>query len=141
LFLLLINNINPLKTYKMAKEEKKKFIKLGEKASSFSCPTTGVSLSGNKVIELTPTLAASKKIKNALRGGHLEYADEKEVTEDLSDTPAMDRTFLEGKTKAVLVPMAISLLTEDDEEDEDDINSMKKADLVDFILLKNEATE
>lgn len=125
----------------MAKEVKKKFIKLGSKASSFSCPTTGISLSGDKVIELTPTLAASKKIQVALRGGHLEYADSSEVESDLSTGDVMDAAFLDKKTKAVLIPMAIALLTDDDEEDEDDINAMKKPELIDFILLKNEVAE
>ena len=122
----------------MAKEVKKKYIKLGGKASSFSCPTTGVALSGTMVVELTPTLQSSKKIQQALRGGHLQYADSDEVETDLVTGDTMDADFLDKKTKAVLVPMAIALLTDEDEEDEDDINGMKKSELIDFILSKNE---
>lgn len=123
----------------MAKEIKKKYVKLGELASSFSCPTTGVSITGNSVIELTPTMQSSKKIIAALKGGHLEYADKSEIDEDEEDNQdgQITETFLNSKNKIDLVPMALELLDDEDEEDEEDINKMKKAELIEFIILKN----
>jgi hypothetical protein len=124
----------------MAKE--KVYVKLGPKANSFSCPTTGFSLvKQGEVKELISTVANSKKVEQALRGGHIVYAKDTEFDaqgEEANNAPILDRPFLESKTKAVLVPMAIDLLEEDDEEDVADIEAMKKPELVDFILTKSE---
>lgn len=126
----------------MAKEEEKQFVKLGAKAESFSCPTTGFNLvKKGEAKELTPTVAASKKVIQALRGGHLVYAKETEVIEEEGGGDAIDAEFLKTKTKATLIPMAIELLDDEDEEDEKDIESMKKEELIDFIIRKNSETE
>lgn len=122
----------------MAKEEQKQFVKLGAKAESFSCPTTGFNLvKKGEAKELTPTIAASKKVIQALRGGHLVYAKETEVVEDEDEADVIDAEFLKTKTKATLIPMALELLEDEDEEDEKDIESMNKTDLIDFIVRKN----
>lgn len=123
----------------MAKSAKIRFVKLGETASSFSCPSTGISVGVGAVVELTPTIKASKKVIAALKGGHLEYAEESEIPEDGGESEGgkITEEFLNSKTKAVLVPMALALLTDEDEEDAEDIEAMKKAELVEFIILKN----
>ena len=124
----------------MAKEVRKKYVKLGEKASSFSCPTTGISITGDSVIELTPIIQSSKKIIAALKGGHLEYADSSEVPDEEGDEDTsgqVNEAFLNSKNKADLIPMALELLDDEDEEDEDDIHKMKKPELIEFIILKN----
>lgn len=123
----------------MAKEVRKKYVKLGEKASSFSCPTTGISITGDTVIELIPIMQSSKKFIAALKGGHLEYADSSEVPEEEDEDTSgqVNEAFLNSKNKADLIPLALELLDDEDEEDEDDIQKMKKQELVEFIILKN----
>jgi hypothetical protein len=57
-----------------------KYVKLGDKAESFSDPFSGLNLAGKEVKELTGDALNSNSIKNALKGGHLSYASEFEFT-------------------------------------------------------------
>ena len=54
-----------------------KYLKLGESALSFSDPTTRVNLvNQDQVVEVNNTQAQSKKIKSAIKGGHLQLVTE-----------------------------------------------------------------
>lgn len=54
------------------------YVKLGEKANSFSDPISGVNLSGKEVIILTDKARKSKKTDAAFKGGHLVRASRTE---------------------------------------------------------------
>lgn len=128
---------------------KRKFVKLGEKASSFACPTTGLKITRPGVIvELLPEHEKSKKVKAAIKGGHLESATEEEFDNQNSSGEAQEtvtHTLESLTTKEVkkddLVAIAIGFLTEDDDENEKSLNGMKKEDLVDFILERQNGEE
>lgn len=138
----------------MAKDDANDFVKLGEKAHSFSCPTTGFNLTHKgQIKELLPTFKASKKVQQALRGGHLTVAKESEVkaykkaqsanasktNEVIEDEETeLDPKFLMTKGKAALVTMALDVRDEDDEEDVKTIEKYNKEQLVEFIIRKNE---
>lgn len=63
----------------------KKFVKCGEKAFSFSDPYCDFNIAKGDIKELeTPKQRRSKKIKNALRGGHLESVTEADYEKWLS---------------------------------------------------------
>lgn len=134
-----------------------KFVKLGDKANSFSCPTSGFTVSTKtQVKELTAKVARSKKVQNALKGGHLVYAEQKDFDKQpdaegnsttASETGSEPYTE-EGLKKLKLdelKTLAISLLTGEEEEDdinEEDINAYKaKAEVIEFILEKQDEEE
>lgn len=66
----------------MAKE---KNVKLGEVANSFYDPTTQVKVLMGQVVTLTSAQQVSKKIKEALRHGHLVTATDEDVEEFEND--------------------------------------------------------
>jgi hypothetical protein len=55
-----------------------KFVKLGEHASVFSDPTSGLLVIGDEVHQLETKHERSKKVKVAIQGGHLVHATEDE---------------------------------------------------------------
>lgn len=61
---------------------KSKFVKLGEKASIFFDPTSGLKVTSGKAVELSNVHKASKRVVRGLKSGHLDYADS-EDQEDL----------------------------------------------------------
>ena len=120
-----------------------KYIKLGGKASSFSCPTTGLSIVPGKVFEMTPEVRASKSVQQALKGGHLVYADSKDVKEAAKtgdNENSMDPEFLSQKSKSTLVEMALKICEEreDGEITPKEINKMNKEALVEYITTPDE---
>lgn len=52
-----------------------KFVKLGNQASFFYDPATKFMVRKNAIVELTMAAATSAKVKSALLGGHLVYAE------------------------------------------------------------------
>lgn len=102
--------------------KKRTFVKCGKKAFGFADPFSKFNVTRGEVKELTTTQQLkSGKIKNALRGGHLEFATEEEFNafnkkvEDLKSGKKPEdekpektkkelfRETLEDKTKAQLV--------------------------------------
>lgn len=121
-----------------------KHVKLGEKALSFSCPTSGVTLIPGVVRELNAKELSSKKVKMAIKGGHLEVVNEeaykkyqksltKSVDED-DETEFYTEKDLKGKNKETL----INIIREIDPDNEDNLEKMDKATLVETILLLQE---
>lgn len=132
---------------------KKVYVKLGEKAQSFSDPASGLKVLPKQVIELTKKNLSSKKVETAIKGGHLEKVDEKEFNayqagkefkaevapEDkiLANTKVIhteDSLTAKDVTKATLVSIATGLLTGEMDETEEDLEKMKKDELVEWIL-------
>ncbi len=59
-----------------------KYVKLGEKASSFFDPFSRLTLAGKQEVVLLDAKALkSNRVKSALKGGHLSYASESEFAE------------------------------------------------------------
>jgi hypothetical protein len=69
----------------------KKFIKLGEKAESFQCPTTGITVLKGEVVAINLLQSTSKKISMALKGGHLEKATEEEYDNFISGVKVINK--------------------------------------------------
>lgn len=133
---------------------KTKFVKLGEKASSFSCPTTGVSLTKGKVVELNTEQLNSKKIKQALKGGHLEYASPEDIenskgSDNVSSVAApksddeviYTEENLVDKGKTDLIQIASKFLEDDGEVKLKDLERMNKTELKEFIIESQESEE
>ena len=57
-----------------------KYVKLGELASFFHDPVSGLTVSKGDVVGITNAQASSKKIRLALNGGHLVLTDEEGTT-------------------------------------------------------------
>lgn len=75
--------------------KKLRYVKLGEKAAAFSDPYTHFTLAGPEVKPLDAGMAKTDKIKRALHGGHLEYADLEEYEawlENLASTQPVVET-------------------------------------------------
>ena len=56
-----------------------KIVKLGELASIFSDPTSGLLVIGKQIVELTVRQESSRKVKQAISGGHLIHATDDEL--------------------------------------------------------------
>jgi hypothetical protein len=127
----------------------KKFVKLGESANSFYDASTGLKLTVNQSKELSTAQAASKRVKSALKHGHLEYAEEGEFdnVEDIDvDAEDVDAEYteeiLKGKNKAALVAILETIQKAEEEEDrltEAEMTKMSKQELIDAILESYEA--
>lgn len=122
-----------------------KYVTLGEKAASFSCPTTGIALSGKDIIQLTPKMLRSEKIIQALRGGHLIYCGAPGEDDDEDEEEDDNGNFTEGALKKMkkeeIRVIAVNLLDDEDEEDEGEINGYNKDELIDFVLSKQPSDE
>lgn len=139
-----------------------KYAKLGDKANSFSDPTSGLNLKNKDVVELTPSNLSSKRVKKALNGGHLEYAEKSDYTEfqasksdkktkevdDIEDT-VVDYSEMDVKDikKALknndLLKQNIIEMTADEDEPftEEDLADLTKDELLDIITNGYEGTE
>lgn len=140
------------------------FIKLGPKANSFYDPLTEQKLVPGMVIEYSDKLRKSKKVQDALRGGHLAYAKEEEFNQyrdklekdvnniDVdSPTDAKDESLeiwtedeLSSKNKETLIGILNNInegLPEDKQLSDNEITAMKKAELVETILELQEEEE
>lgn len=117
--------------------KKKKYVKLGEKAYGFADPYSRFHISGKQVKELeTPNQRRSNKIRQALRGGHLQNATKEELekyqeslktgkvpVKEKEPTPEEAlRAELEEQTKAEL----LKYYQEKYEVTEEDIDSFDK---------------
>lgn len=112
---------------------KSKNVKLGEKALSFHDPKTRVKVLKGQVVALVEHQLASPKIKDALKGGHLEFTDEE---------PTKSETPVEPKEKAPAAPAArfkskkeavdyiIDKYDDDIEEDEKDLMKLNFQQLI-----------
>lgn len=129
---------------------KAKFVKLGEKANSFYDPSTGFKLSKNQVGELTTEMQVSRKIKNALKNGHIEIAEEGEF-EDVNEIEVnedKDQQFTESelmsKSKEGLINLLIRIeesLPEDERSTSAELNKMNKTELTEAIMESYEDDE
>lgn len=63
-----------------------KYIKLNPKANIFHDPGTGLTVLKGQVVEITETQARTGKIKAAISGGHLQYADKPKESDTKVDT-------------------------------------------------------
>lgn len=129
-----------------------KYVKLGEKASSFYDPSTGFKVSGDKVKEVTKEMQVSKKFKKAIKGGHLEWAEAGEFVKEIevdeeADTDSNEQ-FTEGelmsKSKEALVNLAWKAqltLDEEDQLSEEKLAKKTKAELAELILESYEEEE
>lgn len=139
-----------------------KYAKLGDKATSFSDPTSRLVLKNKDVVELSAKHLSSKRVKKAINGGHLsltdkeEYEDflsaqeskgstkekEEDTIEDVEDIETVDYSkSTEKDIKKALTTNQdlinnIVAITENEEEpiEEEDIKDLKKDDLVEIIL-------
>lgn len=102
---------------------KSKHVKLGEKASLFYDPTSGLKVTPNKAVELSAQHKMSKRVTKAIKSGHLDYVDSEELKElevvSLEKAPAKQ----EAKTEAT---------DGDDELSEAKLSKMKKAELLEL---------
>lgn len=89
-----------------------KYLKLGDKASSFYDMATGLQISGKEIVKVSETyIVQGRKTKNALAGGHLVYATEEEYNGDTKvpatnsgmNTEALAKKFI-GLYKALKTP-------------------------------------
>lgn len=123
---------------------KRKFVKLGDKAFSFSDPFSRLTLRKGEIKELeTTNQKRSVRIKNALKGGHLEPATEVEFDKYqdslLSGTvPSSEKTTtlkdqLAEMTKAELVEYYQSHY-EVSEEDLKSFEKLKQKEMVEELV-------
>jgi len=130
----------------------KKYLKLGEKASVFHDPSTGVLIRNHEVVEVTSNKMKSKKIQTALRNGHISPAtvSEFEIYHGLRDAevekPAVDETEVDEERKEMLMKLSkAKVLTwmETEGFDDNDITEAEsiqdKEARVNFILKAEEA--
>jgi hypothetical protein len=127
----------------------KKFVKLGSKASSFSCPTTGLTLITKQVVKLTTEQQLSKKVILAIRGGHLQAVNEAEYNkfmdkannetdnQETEETVIYTVEMLSSYNKAKLA----ELIAELDPENEDDLMKLTKPELIDLVIAIQEDEE
>lgn len=67
-----------------------KYVKVAKQAESFYDSRTGLFLRKGQVTKLTSEQAASAKVVNALKGGHLDHSNEEEFKEWLESQPAVE---------------------------------------------------
>lgn len=85
------------------------YVKLGGKASIFFDPSTGLKVTGKKIVKITGNGKFSKKIDQAIKGGHLEKVSKTEYEEYLESLEVTDVQTVKAKNST--------------EEEEDDVNS------------------
>lgn len=133
---------------------KSRFVKLGEKASSFSDATSGLKLAPGQVVELSRKHKNSRRVINAIKAGHLDYADLEDYDEaqklpgaiKTSDDPIDDsgddsgdgnpkEPHTEKSLKKLKHPELVELAKEmGTEEDLMDLEDYTKAELAEEIL-------
>lgn len=59
--------------------DKKRYVKLGEKALSFYDPISGLAITTGEAVELTVTHRQSRRVIKALKSGHIENVDSEEL--------------------------------------------------------------
>lgn len=96
-----------------------KYLKLGEKASSFFDPITRLKLINNMVIEALPIQLKSPRVKRFIQGGGLSYA----TKEEYNEYQATLSKPVKAKTKVEKV----------EEPKEKGLNDMTKAEIYDYI--------
>jgi hypothetical protein len=99
-----------------------KFLKLGEKATSFYDPTTRWGIAGNKIVPILPAQLKSPRIKRFISGGGLTYATKEEYKE-----------YLASLSKPIKKEEEVKEETKKEETKPTDINQMTKAQLYDYI--------
>ena len=126
-----------------------KYVKLGQKSTIFHDPTTNIKILPNQVVSLSGKSKMSKKILNALRGGHLENATEEEYEkyqvslegQPVYDDEGSDDNWIDDfedysdenlltLTKSKLIELAIFHQTDLSEKD---LDKMTKKDIVEEI--------
>ena len=104
---------------------KRKFVKLGDKAFSFSDPFSKLNIRKGEIKELeTVNQKRSIRIKTALKGGHLEPATEAEF-DKYQDSLSPDSETREKSTPTM----------------EEQLSEMTKADLVEYYRSHYEVSE
>lgn len=128
----------------MAKESKVRYVKLGEKASSFSDPTSKLKLTPNVAVKLEKRHKQSRRVLNAIKAGHLEYCDKDEFDNmdgnddgnddgngNGNDTQLHTEKLLMKKKKKALIKIATEMETD---QTALDLDEMTKAELSEEIL-------
>lgn len=95
-----------------------KYIKLGEKASSFFDPITRFGISGKQVKEIFPSQLKNPRIKRFIQGGGLVYATKEEFKE------------YEASLKNQAVPVKTKVEAETPKKD---LEGMTKNELYDYV--------
>lgn len=139
---------------------KKKYVKLGEKASSYFDPTTRMQVAPGEAVEIELKHRQSKRFVRALKSGHLDYVDSDEVNEltvvnakaeskkveketNWKDEVEMTEKGLMALKLAQLKELALDKIKADPDWDmtEAEIGESTKKELVEFILLEDEEDE
>lgn len=133
----------------MAKEQK--YLRLGEKASTFNDSSANLSISNRQVVPMTAIHRMSKRVIKALKTGHLEYTSEKKYNKYLTELAAekeakptvdsgnddSDASTYQAMDEKVLGKMKneelTEIITENSDITEDDLDGFVKADLVKVI--------
>lgn len=130
----------------MAKKSKVRYVKLGEKASSFSDPTSKLKLTPNVAVKLEKRHKQSRRVLNAIKAGHLEYCDKDEFDNmdgngngkddddgngNGNDTQLHTEKLLMKKKKKALIKIATEMETD---QTALDLDEMTKAELSEEIL-------
>ena len=129
---------------------KAKHVKLGEKASVFYDPTSGLKVTPNRAVELTKEAQISKRVIKAIKSGHLDYVHDDEMgdlevmsVEDQQPRKTADtnkKKVEANKQKAQDQKSAASDEAEDEDEwDEKSLKRLKKDELVK--MAKDNGTE
>lgn len=140
---------------------KKVYVRLGEKADSFSEPTTNFKLNQKgEVKELPADTAKTKRVLQAISGGHLEKVTEEDYNDWLenqdntntntntSDDGGGDEMTVESlkdnNDKLALIAMAVELIDNQDDDadpyhDEESLEKLNKTQLAEFIIANQSA--
>lgn len=120
-----------------------KYLKLGEKASSFYDPTSRFGIVNQEVKVVTNAVLKSPRVKRFLKGGGLTFATKEEYNEyTASMAPAMkEKVVVEEKVeKKTLKDMTIAELQEhikvsgwEQEDIDKGLSIKKKDDIIEFI--------
>ena len=112
-----------------------KSIKLGEKATMFFDPISGLKVIPGQVVTPTKNQLSSKKVTNALRYGHLEYTDEKptggktstkETAGKVLTLENLQESDIPTKNKTVTAEFIDEWFGEEPPFDELDVDSLKE---------------
>lgn len=134
---------------------KRKFVKLGEKASIFFDPTSGLKVVPGQAVELSNVHRQSKRVVRGLKSGHLDNVDSDEMDElevvyidakaevkkeeENNDTFDMDQEWDEKSLKKLKVSQLEDLARHFELDYTDaELKAMNKNELIDAILADEE---
>lgn len=97
------------------------FLKLGEKASSFSDSSLRLNIINSQVVKVPARYKTLPKIRRAINGGHLVEATSKEFDKYVEEYEAMLEANLKSSNKPGKLPQVKHEVEEEEEEDREDI--------------------